>query len=188
MTPAGPSSASLEAAVGSDAARLLVAWGAGGGRAVDGLLSRPEVRVGVDLVAVADVAGSLGRFGDRYLRRVFTQHELSSCRTAAVDGYSCQGLAARFAAKEAALKVLRPSGWRPQWPSIEVHSAADGWCTIRLGGRARLLAEQAGIDELAVSLTHEDALAGAVVVGLCGIPRLDRQDDPPPPTGEKGMD
>jgi holo-[acyl-carrier protein] synthase len=81
------------------------------------------------------------------------------------------GLAARFAAKEAALKVLRPTGHRPQWRSIEVRRHDGGWCTMSLSGYAAELATQAGLGELAVSLTHEEGIAAAVVVALC-------QDDP----------
>jgi holo-[acyl-carrier protein] synthase len=130
------------------------------------------VRVGVDLVVVADVARSLEHFGHRYLHRVFTPHEIACCRTGdrsgqSENGYSLESLAARFAAKEATVKVLRPEGARPEWRSIEVHRARGGWCEIRLSGLAAALAAEAGIDELAVSLTHETMMAAAVVVGVC---------------------
>lgn len=133
----------------------------------------PRVRVGVDLVPVMDVAESVHRFGDRYLERIFTPHEVDCCRR--VDarthrptaGYSFESLAARFAAKEATLKVLRPSGWRPDWRSIEVRRASGGWCEIHLSGQAATLAADAGIEELEVSLTHESMVAVAVVVGRC---------------------
>ncbi len=135
----------------------------------------PGVRVGVDLVPVADVAESVRRFGDRYLERIFTPHEIACCRRAdarthrAAAGYSIESLAARFAAKEATLKVLRPSGWRPDWRSIEVRRANGGWCEIHLSGLAAALAADAGIDELEVSLTHESMVAVAVVVGRCPV-------------------
>jgi holo-[acyl-carrier protein] synthase len=130
----------------------------------------PPLRVGVDLVAVADVVASVARFGDRYVRRIFTPHEIACCRAAddspgAPPRYSHQSLAARFAAKEAVVKVLRPVGPRPAWDTIEVHRAEGGWCEIQLTGRAATLAAEAGIDEWAVSLTHEPPLAAAVVVG-----------------------
>ncbi len=129
-------------------------------------------RVGVDLVSVNDVAGSVRIFGDRYVRRIFTPHEVASCRGGEVSGdrstqYCFESLAARFAAKEAVVKVLRPVGARPDWRQIEVHRSNGGWCEIRLSGRAAAMAEQDGIDELAVSLTHEASTAAAVVVGMC---------------------
>ncbi len=129
---------------------------------------RPSVRVGVDVVSVPEVAASVDRFGDRYLRRIYTAHELACCVAASRPrGYACDSLAARFAAKEAVVKVLRPRGARPAWRSIEVRRDPAGWCEIRLTGRAAALAREAGIDEIAVSLTHENALAAAVVVGRC---------------------
>jgi holo-[acyl-carrier protein] synthase len=131
----------------------------------------PAIRVGVDLVAVADVIESVERFGDRYVQRIFTPHEIACCRSdlgprdSAVR-YSFESLAARFAAKEATVKVLRPVGPRPEWRAIEVFRAEGGWCEIRLRGRASALADLAGIDRWAVSLTHEASMAAAVVVGV----------------------
>ena len=65
------------------------------------------------------------------------------------------------------MKALRPVGARPDWRDIEVHRSSDGWTEIRLFGQAAVLAAEAGIDELAVSLTHEGSTAAAVVVGVC---------------------
>jgi holo-[acyl-carrier protein] synthase len=123
------------------------------------------VRVGLDLVDVSEVATSVRHFGDRYVRRVYTSHEIACCggSTAVVVA----GLAARFAAKEATIKVLRPVGHQPDWRSIEVRREAGGWCSISLSGHAAALAEQAGIADLAVSLTHEGGMAAAVVVANC---------------------
>jgi holo-[acyl-carrier protein] synthase len=119
---------------------------------------RASIRVGTDLTCVADVAQSIERFGDRYLRRIFTEHELAS------TGAAPERLAARFAAKEAAVKVLRPTGNQPDWRSIEVVRDGAGACHLRLTGTAAAMAADAGIAELAVSLTHEHDLAAAFVV------------------------
>ena len=130
------------------------------------------LRVGVDLVSVADVVESVERFGDRYVHRIFTPHEVACCRSDDLRGgmyphYSFESLAARFAAKEATLKVLRPVGPRPEWRDIEVHRASSGWCELRLSGQAAAMGAEAGIDELAVSLTHHASMAAAVVIGMC---------------------
>ena len=75
---------------------------------------QPTVRVGIDLTSVAEVAASVARFGDRYVERMFTSHEQAICRRETgpeePGHYRTESLAARFAAKEAALKVLRPLG------------------------------------------------------------------------------
>ena len=123
------------------------------------------MRVGADVVSVHQVEESVARFGSRYLERIYTQHELES----SVGGslVRAASLAARFAAKEATLKVLRPEGHQPDWRSVEVRRHAGGWCTMALSGHAAVLADQARIAELAVSLTHEGDVAAAVVVALC---------------------
>jgi holo-[acyl-carrier protein] synthase len=123
------------------------------------------IRVGADVVAVHQVAESVDRFGARYLERIYTEHELSSC----IGGSPVRAasLAARFAAKEATIKVLRPVGHQPDWRSLEVRRHSEGWCTMSLSGHAATLADEAGIAELAVSLSHDGDVAAAVVVALC---------------------
>jgi holo-[acyl-carrier protein] synthase len=123
------------------------------------------IRVGADVVSVHQVAASVEAFGTRYLGRVYTEHELGSCR--GEPAVRAASLAARFAAKEATIKVLRPIGHQPDWRSMEVQRHSGGWCTMALSGHAAALAEQAGIAELSVSLTHEGDIAAAVVVALC---------------------
>lgn len=130
------------------------------------MTSTPAVTplVGVDLVRVQDVADSIERFGARYLDRLFTSAEQADC--AGEPAVRAERLAARFAAKEAALKVLRPAGARPEWTSIEVVRHESGACDLRLTGTAADLAAAGGITALAVSLTHEHDHAAAAVVGL----------------------
>ena len=70
-----------------------------------------------------------------------------SCPKCPSPDYSYESLAARFAAKEAMVKVLRPVGARPEWRDIEVHRADSGWCEIRLSGRAAAMADEAGIEQ-----------------------------------------
>jgi holo-[acyl-carrier protein] synthase len=125
--------------------------------------SQAGVRVGIDLCVIADVAESLRQFGDGYRRRVYTNGELEYC--SAEPALEAQRLAARFAAKEATLKVLRPRGWWPDWRTIEVSRHPDGWCELQLVGAAACLAAEREIVALSVSLTHEGPLAAAVVVG-----------------------
>jgi holo-[acyl-carrier protein] synthase len=129
------------------------------------MTSGTSIRVGADRMMVGQVEDSIASFGDRYLRRVYTEHEIESCDGA--PSVTSAGLAARFAAKEATLKVLRPRGHQPEWRSIEVRRHDGGWCSMSLSGYAAELAAQAGLGELAVSLTHEEGIAGAVVVALC---------------------
>ena len=66
--------------------------------------------------------------------------------------------------------MLRPVGHQPDWRSVEVRRHSEGWCTMALTGHAAALADQAGIADLAVSLTHEGDVAAAVVVALWTTP------------------
>lgn len=120
------------------------------------------MRVGIDLVSVASVEQSIATHADRYLDRIFTEAELADCRTA--SGIDAQRLAARFAAKEATLKVLRPNDVGIPWRTISVRRHPAGWSELELSGPAAALAAEAGVAELAVSFTHEGAYASAVVV------------------------
>lgn len=131
-----------------------------------GLAGLPGVHVGVDVTAVDEVADSVRRMGDRYVRRLFTDHEVTSSR--GTGQVRAESLAARFAAKEATVKVLRPDGSRPPWKDIEVWRRQDGSCELRLHGSAAALAARRGIGHLSVSLSHEAGVAVAVVAATCG--------------------
>jgi holo-[acyl-carrier protein] synthase len=116
-------------------------------------------RVGIDLVAVESIAAAVRLHGDRYLERLFTPRELADC------GGAAERLAARYAAKEATIKALRP-GPRDSvpWNDIEVVRSPEGWVDLQLHGRTARFAAVTGIGGFAVSLTHEGEYASAVVI------------------------
>lgn len=117
----------------------------------------PRIRVGIDLVQISRVAESLQRFGERFLRRVYTDGEIDyACSAPASVG---ERLAARFAAKEATKKALELDavGWR----EIEVRRGAGGACDLVLYGAARAAA---GAARLALSMSHDGNQATAVVI------------------------
>jgi holo-[acyl-carrier protein] synthase len=126
--------------------------------------ARRQLTVGSDVTSVLRVEESLASFGARYLRRVFAQGEVA---------YACEGagrvraerLAARFAAKEATMKALSLSERGVAWSDIEVVRDESGACRLALHGEAAAAAREAGVEELALSLSHEGDYAFAVVVG-----------------------
>jgi holo-[acyl-carrier protein] synthase len=120
------------------------------------------LRVGIDLVVVDEIREALATHGDHYLHRVFTSGEQRDCTTPA--GLDPARLAARFAVKEATMKVLRIGDHPMPWTDIEVRRAPEGWVDLELAGRAAALAAEVGISDLAASLTHERGHAAAVVV------------------------
>lgn len=126
-----------------------------------GTVSR--LRVGIDLVEVEDVAGTLrSPLADRYLARIFTDNEVRDCtRDRKVDPAR---LAGRFAAKEATMKALGVGDRAVAWQAIEVTRSEDGAPILVLHGAAAALASEAGLLHFALSVTHERRYASAVVV------------------------
>ena len=117
------------------------------------------MRVGVDLASVTGVQEAMAAHGDRYLQRVYTPQELLDC-----DGDPAR-LAGRFAAKEAAIKVLRPGqDTALPWSDIEVLRQPEGHVLLRLAGFAALRAEHEGLGSFSVSMSHEGDTACAVVL------------------------
>ncbi len=119
-------------------------------------------RIGIDIVEVAQVEAAISTFGDRYLRRIYTDGELGDAHLG--SSRAASHLAARFAAKEALLKVLSAPDRGIDPRSIEVVRGPDGAPRLALFGSARELAHEAGITALSVSLSHDGGYATAVVL------------------------
>jgi holo-[acyl-carrier protein] synthase len=119
------------------------------------------IRTGTDLAAVEDVVAGITAHGERYLARVFTDRE----RTDTAD--DPERLAARFAGKEAVLKLLRPARTDAvPLTDVAIVLDADGAPHVELTGRAADLAAAIGCGTVAVSLSHERGLALATAVAL----------------------
>jgi holo-[acyl-carrier protein] synthase len=120
---------------------------------------------GVDLAEVARIGAAVERFGERFLRRVFTPAEIAYVERKA---NRLERYAARFAAKEAGMKALG-TGWRRgvRWRDFEVLNLPSGRPTLRLHGKAREYAERMGVKNITLFLTHtrEQALANVLLEG-----------------------
>lgn len=126
--------------------------------------------IGIDLVHVESLAGQLADGASRFSEETFTPQEAAYSR-GAVSGEPARHFAARYAAKEAALKALEAACAQVhvRIPSlslreIEVEPDAVGRPVLRLHGAAASLAERAGADRAWVSLSHEGACAAAMVI------------------------
>ena len=117
---------------------------------------------GIDICEVKRIRDSIARFGDHFLRRVFTEQEIRYCQS---KKNSSERFAARFAAKEAAMKALG-TGWSRgvRWTDIEVGHALGGRPTLRLHGRSSQIAEQLGVKNISLSVTHAEQTAMAMVI------------------------
>lgn len=117
---------------------------------------------GVDLIEVGRIAESIERFGERFLRRIYTAREIAYCS----DRRSgAESFAARFAAKEAGAKALGTGmNFGVAWTQIEVVRASTGRPMLEFSGAALRHAEMLGVHAISLSLSHTRALAIAMVV------------------------
>lgn len=131
---------------------------------MDAEIAPEPLVVGTDIVDVREVRRSLEAFGERYLKRVFTDREIAFCLSHADPA---PRLASRFAVKEAAIKVLRPRADQAiPWTHLETVRREGGHPELALSGEARVLADAAGFWGFSTSLSHEAEYATAVVVGF----------------------
>lgn len=118
------------------------------------------VAVGVDVIEIARIERTLADFGDRFLRKVFTERERERYGTRISE------LAARFAAKEATSKTLGTGIRGIRWQEMEILSNRRGKPVLVLHGGAAERAEMLGLVAFDVSLTHSRTDAMAFVVAL----------------------
>jgi len=116
--------------------------------------------IGVDIVEIKRIESAVNRGRERFLRRVYTETELKTCR----DRFP--SLASRFAAKEAVMKVLGSGGTGIAWREIEILTGDDGRPSVKLHGRASDEATRLNLKEVSVSLSDSREYAVAVAVGM----------------------
>ena len=119
------------------------------------------IGLGVDLAEIGRVQALLEKY-ERFPQRVFTDHEIAYASRFA---HPARRYAARFAGKEAVMKSMG-TGWRQiRWQDIEV--TGGGAPRVRLFGTAKARADQLGVTEVLITITHTDdtAMVFAVAVG-----------------------
>jgi holo-[acyl-carrier protein] synthase len=117
---------------------------------------------GVDLAEVARIEEAIARYGDRFIRRIYTQGEIAYVESKA---NRFERYAGRFAAKEAGMKAIG-TGWKRgvRWQDFEVSNLPSGRPTLRLHGEAARVAEQMGVKTISLSITHTAELGMAHVI------------------------
>src|SRR5579863_6495458 len=120
------------------------------------------IGLGIDIAEVNRIREAIERHGEAFLKRVYTPAEIAYCKKHR-DPY--ERYAARFAAKEAAMKALG-TGWRRgvRWVDIEVARMPSGQPTIKFYGEAKKIAEELGVKRIALSITHTEMQALAQVI------------------------
>jgi holo-[acyl-carrier protein] synthase len=114
--------------------------------------------IGVDIIEIDRIGQAIESWGERFLRRVYTDAELELYK-------KTEALAVRFAGKEAAVKALGTGMRGVGWKDIEILHEPSGKPLVNLYGRAQEKASDLGLKGLAVSLSHSREYAVAFVVG-----------------------
>jgi holo-[acyl-carrier protein] synthase len=123
----------------------------------------PILAVGVDLIEISRIRTMLERWGNRFLQRIYTPTEIVRYQGRVSE------LAARFAAKEAISKALGVGIWARTgigWQDAEVLSDPLGKPVVHLYGRAARRATELALNHWAISLSHSNDNAIAMVAAL----------------------
>lgn len=120
------------------------------------------VGTGVDITEVKRIEAAVERFGDRFLKRVFTPAEVSYCMG---KTNAAERLAARFAAKEAGMKAIG-TGLRHgiTWHDVEVVRLPGQRPVLKFSGKAAEFAARLGCKRTHLSLSHTADQAIAHVI------------------------
>jgi holo-[acyl-carrier protein] synthase len=118
------------------------------------------VGIGLDVCSIERMRRALERHGERFYARICTDDERADLAQAADRA---QGLAGRFAAKEAFAKALDGAPG-VGWHEVQIRRGETGRPHMTLTGLARTLALDAGAIRWHVSITHDAGIAAAVVI------------------------
>jgi len=123
------------------------------------------VGTGVDIAEVGRIKAAVERFGERFLKRVFTPAEVRYCMGKL---NAAERLAARFAAKEAGMKAIG-TGLRHgvTWQDVEVLRLPGQRPILKFSGKAAEFADRLGCKRTHLSLSHtkEQAIAYVILEG-----------------------
>jgi holo-[acyl-carrier protein] synthase len=119
-----------------------------------------NLRTGIDLIEISRIEEVVSRHGKHYLERIYTPAELELC------GKRAESLAGRFAAKEAVAKALGCGIGEVDWKEIEILADALHAPILKLNGKAAQKANELGLTNWSVSLSHSQSHAVAFVVAI----------------------
>ena len=119
-----------------------------------------NIGVGIDIIEVERVRKVYEHHGERFLKRVYSEHEIRQCRGKATR------LAGRFAAKEAISEALGTGLRGVAWHEMEIVQLRSGRPTVTLHGRAKIRAEQLGISAFDVSIADLAQFSIAIAIAV----------------------
>ena len=115
--------------------------------------------IGIDIVEIDRVELVIDKWGKRFTNRIYTEAELKICDS------SVSSLAARFAGKEAIMKVLGTGARGVNWREIEILADSRGKPFVRLWGKAENRARELNLSEFSISLSDTRRYAVAAAIG-----------------------
>ena len=119
-----------------------------------------SLRSGIDTIEIARLKQIRPAIRERFIQRVFTEVEVMQARD------QNDALSGIFAAKEAVSKALGTGIGLVHWRDIEIIHLPSGQPTVHLHGNAQLVAEELGLKEWSVSISHDRNKAIALAVAL----------------------
>jgi holo-[acyl-carrier protein] synthase len=118
--------------------------------------------VGIDVIDLSDFGRTLERSGERFIQRIYTKGEIEYCRS---QPHPAQSFAARFAAKEAAMKALGIAGEEGlSWKDFEIAVSSSGRPTMILHAHAAARSKALRLQTLQISISHSLSTASAVAI------------------------
>ncbi|MDR1401749.1 MAG: holo-ACP synthase [Puniceicoccales bacterium] len=125
-------------------------------------MANEKIALGTDIVDTERISAAFKKFGKVFLGKIFTGDEIAYCMQSTNPA---NGLAARFAAKEAFSKALGTGfGKNLCWKDVSVGKKTSGEPHIVLSERGKILMKNLGFSQIKISIAHTKTLAHAVVL------------------------
>jgi holo-[acyl-carrier protein] synthase len=122
------------------------------------------IGIGTDITECLRIAQMIERHGELFITRVYTPDEIQYCQN---RKQATQHFAGRWAAKEAVLKAVG-TGWRRgiSWRDVEIRNERGGKPVVALHGGVRDVAEELGVGQILVSISHCRSHATAYALAI----------------------
>lgn len=116
--------------------------------------------IGIDIIEIERIKKSVNRFGDRFLKKIYTTIELEYSLK---KKNTYQHLAARFAAKEAIYKALsNDTSEAYSWQDVEIYNEVNGLPKVKFYGNLKDYLNHG--KELKISMSHSENYVTCVAI------------------------
>lgn len=128
-----------------------------------------KIFLGTDICEINRIKALYEKYGEKFLKKTYTEEEIRYCVAKSI--HTSSRLAVRFAAKEAVSKALgvgiNSLGWGKgvDWKDVEIIRAEHGQVILNLHNKAKEIADNMGIKEWTLSVSHSKTDAIATVIG-----------------------